>query len=265
MKSKPTIIPPGFACVKMSAIHADELIMVRSVINQEVVEAYAEHMENGGFSEFPPIDVFDVKGDGYLLADGWHRFRAMEKCGFDTTDVIVHRGNRDDALLFAIKANKAHGLRRTNADKRKSVELACLRWPALSSRSLAELCGVHHDLVQDVRNLADSGTSGKITGKDGKSYPAKRVSSPAADPEREDERKDAAESADSDREETSPEKDFNFNDWGEFLDAANEVSDGIALMETITVHPDKHMAARIVCRKIAERVDALHDRFIGKL
>jgi len=45
----------------------------------------------------------------------------------------------------------AHGLRRTNADKRRAVEIALREFPNLSSAELARVCAVSHTLVDKVR------------------------------------------------------------------------------------------------------------------
>lgn len=64
---------------------------------------------------------------------------------------------------------------RTNADKRRAVEIALAEFPKLSSRAVADLCGVHHTFVQKQRpeQVATVATS-TVTGADGKQYPAKR-------------------------------------------------------------------------------------------
>ena len=76
--------------------------------------------------------------------------------------------------LFALSANATHGQPRTNADKRRSVELAFDEWPKLSDREIARICAVNPSLVADVRKakVPESGTCEptKRIGGDGKSY-----------------------------------------------------------------------------------------------
>jgi hypothetical protein len=79
----------------------------------------------------------------------------------------VRKGTRLDAITFGFKANDRHGLRRTNADKRYAVALALREFGELSDRAIAEICGVGHQLVADVRQLDDSSSSSR-TGRDGK-------------------------------------------------------------------------------------------------
>jgi hypothetical protein len=76
------------------------------------------------------------------------------------------------AILFSVGANDSHGLRRTNADKRRGVELLLRdeEWSKKSDRWIAEQCGVGHQLVATVRSqLGDSSSSSAArAGQDGK-------------------------------------------------------------------------------------------------
>jgi len=72
-------------------------------------------------------------------------------------------------------ANDDNGLHRSHADKRRAVEIALREFPKLSSRAIAEMCGVGDDLVLAIRpgQVPENGTS-KVIGSDGKTYPAHR-------------------------------------------------------------------------------------------
>jgi hypothetical protein len=79
----------------------------------------------------------------------------------------------------------AHGLRRTNEDKRRAV-LTLLRdeeWSKKSQRWIAERCGVSHQFVANMQgelSTVDSSATlaERTTGKDGKSRPATRQTFP---------------------------------------------------------------------------------------
>jgi hypothetical protein len=101
---------------------------------------------------------------------------AAKQMGAIDIDANWHAGGRVEALRHALGANAVHGQRRTNADKRRCVELAIREFPDLSSRALAELCGVGDQLVRTVKpdmQVRDSRTSPTVTGSDGKKYPAR--------------------------------------------------------------------------------------------
>lgn len=122
----------------------------RAEINDMIVEAYAEDMLTG--AEFPPVVVF-YDGDNYWLADGFHRVQAARKakCIFIKAD--VRQGTRRDAVLFSVGANATHGLRRSNTDKRRAVEVLLRdeEWQQWSDREIARRCAVHHTFVGRVR------------------------------------------------------------------------------------------------------------------
>lgn len=79
--------------------------------------------------------------------------QALPLTGLATIDANVIDGNLKDAEWLALTANKEHGMRRSNEDKRRVVELA-LNHPngaKLSNSQIAEHCGVSHFLVGKIR------------------------------------------------------------------------------------------------------------------
>ena len=65
----------------------------------------------------------------------------------------VHQGTQRDAILYSVGANTNHGLRRTNADKRKAVliMLEDEQWSQWSNREIAKQCGVGETTIRRVR------------------------------------------------------------------------------------------------------------------
>jgi hypothetical protein len=108
------------------------------------------------------------------LADGFHRYHAHKRAKVTDIAATVHNGSKDDALVFALGANRANGLRRTNEDKRKCVGIALQRWPEWSNRRVAEVCGVSHMTVSRMRpeEVEQSATITQRVGKDGVKQPA---------------------------------------------------------------------------------------------
>lgn len=172
--------------IRIDAIIKDQATQCRAAMQQEVIDEYAARMEAG--DNFPPIEVYG-NGKGYYIGDGWYRTFAAEKNGADLINAEVHKGGRREAIKAAVGANAdPRAVRRTNADKRKAVEIALKEFPGLSSRQIAELCGVSDPFVGKVRpgsceRLAPENPTKKAplprvpekrTGKDGKQYPAQR-------------------------------------------------------------------------------------------
>lgn len=154
----------------------------RAQIDQTTVDAYAESIRNDAV--FPPVVVF-YDGKEYWLADGFHRVQAYKQEGCVTIGADIRSGTRREAILYSVGANAAHGLRRSNADKRRAVEtlLRDEEWSKKSDRWIAEKCGVGHQLVGATRcQLDDSSSSPERTGQDGKTrkLPTKREPAPEA-------------------------------------------------------------------------------------
>ena len=109
------------------------------------------------------VDVYDISGV-LSLVDGYHRIAAVVRNGGDEIEANVIPGTRVDALRAAVKANSEHGQRRSNADKRRALEVAWenrdilfekmmgenenhMRNNLPSSRQLAAITGVSHDFA----------------------------------------------------------------------------------------------------------------------
>ena len=141
--------------------------------SDEAISSYADAMLEG--AKFPPVIVF-YDGAKYWLADGFHRFLAAQRNELGQIAAEVHAGSRTDALKHALGANATNGIYRSNADKRNAVEVALEEWPNMSNSVIAELCKVSSDLVRRCRiameKLDRLEPQERVTGKDGKEYPA---------------------------------------------------------------------------------------------
>ena len=129
--------------IKIEDLNTRDL-QTRAALNEDTVSDYAEAMERG--ERFPAVTVF-TDGAEYYLADGFHRVEALRRIGKKSVMAELQDGDYKAALLYALKANSTHGLRRTNADKRHALEMA---WNARehlfggdpSDALLADVCGV---------------------------------------------------------------------------------------------------------------------------
>jgi len=159
--------------MKLTSIELDTSIQCRAAIDYGVVNEYAERMVEG--DAFPPVDVFGTTTKCWI-GDGWHRTLAARSLEKESIAVNLHPGGRAEALKCALGANALHGHRRSNADKRRCVEIALAEFPKLSSRAVAAMCGVSNHMVDDARPAAQLGDSPSSTrtGLDGKERPATR-------------------------------------------------------------------------------------------
>lgn len=132
----------------LAEIRLDGGTQPRVAINEDVVADYAAAVH-----ELPPVVVF-FDGVAYWLADGFHRVHAHRRAGEHTIEALVHQGTKRDAVLYAVGANQTHGLRRTNADKRRAVEtlLGDDDWRAWPDSQIAKACGVSREFVVRVKS-----------------------------------------------------------------------------------------------------------------
>lgn len=134
----------------VESIRIDGNTQSRTAINEDTVSQYAESMREG--EVFPPVVVF-FDGVDHWLADGFHRYHATRAAELEEIEVDELKGTRRDAILYAAGSNAKHGLRRTNADKRRAVMwlLEDEEWGQWSDREIARHCLVAHKTVGKLR------------------------------------------------------------------------------------------------------------------
>ena len=171
--------------IQIESIRTDAGTQAREGIHGETVQDYATRMEEG--DEFPPVIVFHDGAD-YFLSDGFHRVMAAKRIGYLEIMAEVRKGTREDALWFALAANKRNGQRMRRVDVRHAVEVALQTWPERTCKTVGEQVGCSETYVQKLQGQLT--TSGELTlptprmGKDGRERPTsyqKRDPAPAAE------------------------------------------------------------------------------------
>ena len=120
-------------------------LQTRVALDESTVVEYADAMR--GKAHFPPVTAF-CDGEKIYLADGFHRVEATMRCGWRKIKADVRTGTFADALKHALGANANHGLRRSNADKQRCLQLAWENRRELFGANdptadwLAETCGI---------------------------------------------------------------------------------------------------------------------------
>jgi len=136
--------------LQIDLIRTDGGTQAREQMNEEAIAEYADLMANN--VDFPPLSVVD-DGQTLWLADGFHRLEAAKRNGATRVLANVERGTMVDAILAAAASNAGHGVRRTNADKKRAVAMV-LSLPGYSDKSdreIARLCAVTHPFVAACR------------------------------------------------------------------------------------------------------------------
>jgi hypothetical protein len=136
--------------IELDNIRIDCGTQSRVDIDQQTVSSYVELVKEGTI--FPPITVY-FDGNHHYLADGFHRYFAHKTAGQDEILAEVRNGTLRDAVLASLEANSTHGLPRTNADKRKAVQMMLddFEWSDWSNAEIARRCRVSHTFVNKMR------------------------------------------------------------------------------------------------------------------
>lgn len=155
INKKPTKTMANFVtkAVSLEELAKNEQIdttQTRAKLNPVAVTEYVEATRNG--EKFPAVTLFH-DGNLYWIADGFHRIACAKVLELEEIVANVHNGGYRDAVLFGLQANRQHGLRPSQADKRAMV-LKVLQEEnifQLSERQIAEFCGVSHTYIQMLR------------------------------------------------------------------------------------------------------------------
>lgn len=188
--------------IQVARIRTDGGTQMRAELNQEAIEDYADRYANE--KPLPPLDVVrDTEGNVWLW-NGFHRLAAWRMAHERINEPVppiacnVTYGDRRDAVLKAAGANDDNGVRRTNADKRRAVELLLQddEWRQKTDAWIAEQCKVDPKTVaahrrrlvsnreipeSTVRQTADGRTIN--TAKIGTNQPKRKRSSQQAAPQ----------------------------------------------------------------------------------
>lgn len=141
--------------IEISKIRLDERLQSRAALDQNVVAEYAEAYRAN--VKMPPVVLF-FDGSTHWLADGFHRYNGAKDAGLTQIHEEVIPGTFREAILHSVRANETHGLRRTNADKRKAVQtlLDDAEWATWSSEAVAKACCVSPRTVSAIRHSANA-------------------------------------------------------------------------------------------------------------
>jgi len=171
--------------LSISKIRTDGGTQPRAELDLSVVGEYAEAMERG--VDFPPISVV-YDGEEYWLYDGFHRLRAAMKRERETIEAEVEQGTQEDAVWRSLAANKDHGLRRSQKDKRRAIKRALKHTHGAESsdRSIARHVGVSPKTVSKYREQLTGVEIPQVDerkGSDGKTYDTSNIGSSSGTPE----------------------------------------------------------------------------------
>jgi len=147
----------GDTTIEIAKIRIDGGTQPREGIDENVAREYGQEMTDNGIGVFDPVTIF-YDGKDYWLADGYHRVTGAKMFDVQNLRADIRQGTRRDAILFSTGANGKHGLRRTNADKRRAVMtmLTDEDWSKWSDNRIAQHCNVSQPFVSAIRGSSQT-------------------------------------------------------------------------------------------------------------
>lgn len=120
--------------------------------------------------ELPPIIVHSRT---MRVIDGVHRLRAATLRTEQTIRAVFFDGDEEEAFVVAVRANNAHGLPLSLADRKAAAKRIIASHPEWSDRMIAKVTGLASGTVAEVRCNApapDAAVESRI-GRDGRARP----------------------------------------------------------------------------------------------
>jgi hypothetical protein len=123
-------------------------------------------LDAAGSAELPPILVQE---DGWRVIDGLHRLEATKLCGDHIVKARFLDCTDTEALVLAMKANSAHGLPLSKADRVSGAKRVLTAHPDWSDRAIASITGLSAKTIASLRSRTSGGgpVAGKRLGRDG--------------------------------------------------------------------------------------------------
>jgi hypothetical protein len=147
---------PTFIAIKDLDLTAGT--QLRAGLDKAAVADYAEGYREFGAAHLGSITIYHVPGlkQPYVPVDGFHRISAAREVwprDAELPCICVGSGSLREAILRAAGVNAEHGVRRTDADKRRAVlqVLSDAEWVNWSDNKIAKICNVGNRLVGVLR------------------------------------------------------------------------------------------------------------------
>lgn len=126
----------------------------RTRTQADAVLEYSELLKAGIIMPAIRVALISAYQPKYVVLDGHHRVEAAKACGFTDIMAEIYTLTDSQAVMLSATANQTHGIRRSNADKVRSVEMV-LGLPEsseMSDREIAAHIGVSHEFVRSRRS-----------------------------------------------------------------------------------------------------------------
>ena len=187
--------------IEIKKLKLDAGTQPREATDESKVQEYADIItdakKEGRGNPFhdSPIELIRTAEGKLVPWDGFHRIFAHKSAGEHEIVANIREGTEETAILLSVGANAAHGLQRSNKDKKRAVKIVLSNpeWAKWSDVVIARICGVSTWLVADSRTSKSSPTTrvstrggkqvevktAKIGKKEGKSEKSEKSEKPA--------------------------------------------------------------------------------------
>lgn len=140
-------------------VKLDDLVLSRDLqprvgLDDATVADYAALYRDRGMAAMDPIRAYAREDGRPILTRGFTRVAGARQAGLDALFCDLYGEADDEAMLLDSLSGNRHGLRLTNADKRRALKLYHERIPKrrwASTRDVAVLLGCSHELVSSFR------------------------------------------------------------------------------------------------------------------
>ena len=156
-------------------------------LDEDTVRDYAYQLQQDE-PELPAVTVaLDKETGTSYLVDGFHRLAAHKRNKKYAVIATIIEMTKQEALWYALGANRKNGKRLTREDQRAAIVLALEKFPDASTRTIADQIGCAHTTVGRIQKKSggalhhlptstseddseQTSQSNRVTGRDKKSY-----------------------------------------------------------------------------------------------
>ncbi|MEU9856336.1 ParB/RepB/Spo0J family partition protein [Streptomyces sp. NPDC047974] len=162
-------VPGGDFIGQVTTVEIDQLLPADLIRLGGISDGHVRLLADSELG-MPPIVVHK---DTMRVIDGMHRLKAAVLRGEKSIQAKLFDGGPEAAYILSVRANNAHGLPLTAADRRAAAGRLLDLCPGWSDRAIATVVGVSANTVAAVRrSTAQIAQSNGRLGRDGRVRPA---------------------------------------------------------------------------------------------
>ena len=226
--------------VTISSINKDKSLWVRVAPDYNVSQKMVEHVQQGG--QLPPVVLFGTVQASWI-GDGWYRVDAAVRRGEINIMADLRPGNRDDALVYALRWRGNHRKEYRKVDAARCYRLAVTEFPRVSITELSRMTGLHSAGLNDYRKALIRAAHEPAAGEGGSTQAVVRTPEKVSTPEKE-EKKNKRYRGEAEA-------------WPKMRGLGRTVEQALFDMSRLCVDKQSQVSARSLCEKFSRQFMAL--------